>query len=125
MLLARLSFLCDIKTMKTTPRTIKLYVRLSGSCPFEVWFNSLSEKKAKALVLQRIDRVQLGNFGNCRSVGHGVYELKIYYGPGIRVYFGLEGESIVLLLCAGDKSSQSRDIPLAHELWKEYKSNEN
>jgi len=68
----------------------------------------------------RLDRVSLGNFGDCRSVGEGVQELRIDYGPGYRVYFGQHGSTIVLLLCGGDKDSQAKDIDLAKHYWKEY-----
>ena len=69
----------------------------------------------------RLDRVSLGNFGDCRSVGEGVQELRIDYGPGYRVYFGQLGSTIVLLLCGGDKSTQAKDINLAHYYWSEYR----
>ncbi len=69
----------------------------------------------------RLDRVSLGNFGDCRSVGEGVQELRIDYGPGYRVYFGQLGSTIVLLLCGGDKSAQAKDINLAHYYWSEYR----
>jgi putative addiction module killer protein len=58
-------------------------------------------------------------------VGNGVYELRIHFGPGFRVYFGLDGESIILLLCGGDKSTQKKDIEAAHKHWKEYNEHEN
>lgn len=69
----------------------------------------------------RLDRISLGNFGDCRSVGEGVQELRIDYGPGYRVYFGQLGSTIVLLLCGGDKSAQAKDINLAHYYWSEYR----
>lgn len=105
-------------------KTIKLYVDSSDKIPFESWIISLRDKKSKARILQRIDRLRLGNFGDCKSVGHGVYELRIHFGPGFRVYFGLEGASIVLLLCGGDKSTQDKDIASAHKYFREFKENE-
>ena len=72
--------------------------------------------------LSRLDRLKLGNFGDCKSVGEGIYELRIHYGPGIRVYYSRIGSKIVLLLCGGEKSSQKRDIKNAQELFKEYKA---
>ena len=101
------------------------FVTSNGKVPYEEWFVSIRDMRAQALVLNRIDRVRLGNFGNCRSVGSGVYELKIFYGPGLRIYFGLEGDEIVVLLCGGDKGTQSRDISYAHELLKEFKKDAN
>ncbi len=65
----------------------------------------------------------MGNFGDCRSIGGGVYELRIDYGPGYRVYFGFVGNTAVLLLCGGDKTTQRRDIETAHRCWKEFKAN--
>ena len=69
----------------------------------------------------RIARVRLGNLGNCEPVGGGVLELKIDYGPGYRVYFGQVGTKLVILLCGGDKSSQTEDIRRAIEYWEDYK----
>jgi putative addiction module killer protein len=106
-------------------KSIEIFKDSSGKIPFESWFKSLKDKSSKARILQRVDRLRLGNFGDCKSVGSGVYELRIHFGPGFRVYFGLEGESIVLLLCGGDKSTQKKDIEAAHKYWKEYKENEN
>ena len=82
--------------------------------------HSLRDKHAKARIFTRIDRVRLGNFGDCESVGAGVYELRIHFGPGYRVYFGLYGEEVVLLLCGGDKASQTRDIEAAKSYWQEF-----
>lgn len=75
--------------------------------------------------MNRIDRLRLGNFGDCKSVGNGVYELRIRAGPGFRVYFGLERQKLVILLCGGDKSTQKKDIATAIEYWKEHKGHGN
>ena len=64
--------------------------------------------------------MRCGNFGSCRSLKSEVWELKIDLGPGYRIYFGLHGDTVVVLLNGGDKSTQSRDIELAHEFWTEY-----
>lgn len=70
---------------------------------------------------KRIDRVEDGNFGDRGFVGGGVWEIRIHYGPGYRVYYGEDGPAIVLLLCGGDKGTQRRDIRSARELWAEYR----
>lgn len=76
-------------------------------------------------IVRRIARLELGNFGDFRSVGEGVQELRIPIGPGIRVYFGRQGEAIVVLLCGGDKHSQRHDIGRAKLYWKDYRSRTN
>ncbi|MCC6220620.1 MAG: type II toxin-antitoxin system RelE/ParE family toxin [Deltaproteobacteria bacterium] len=111
--------------MEIKERKVTTFVTGSGRAPYEEWFETLKDKRAQALVLSRIDRVCLGNFGNCKSVGNGVYELRIYYSSGLRIYFGLEGEQVVILLCGGDKGSQRKDIAYAQELWMEYKKDAN
>ena len=70
----------------------------------------------------RINRVRLGNFGDCKPVGGGVLELRMTFGPGYRVYLAREGQSVVLLLCGGDKGSQDRDIERLRQHWNEYRS---
>jgi putative addiction module killer protein len=67
-----------------------------------------------------MDRVEEGNFGTRRWVGEGVWELKIHQGPGYRVYFGLDGNEIVVLLCGGDKRPQDQDIKIAHDYWADH-----
>lgn len=83
---------------------------------FSEWLNRL-DRMVKARVLTRIDRVARGNMGDTKSVGDGVFELRLDFGPGYRVYFGREGQEIVILLCGGAKDSQSKDIERAKELW--------
>lgn len=103
-------------------RTIVIYERSNGKCPFQEWLHNLKDIKGRAAIRARIERVGLGNLGDCKSVGDGVSELRISYGPGYRVYFGQEGSKLVVLLCGGDKSTQKRDITKAKELWEEYKN---
>lgn len=83
---------------------------------FTAWFENLEDKRAKARVQVRIDRMQTGNFGDTRSVGKGVRELRIHHGPGYRVYFAQRGSVVVVLLCGGEKKSQQADIVKAQEL---------
>ncbi len=81
--------------------------------------------KTRAKIDHRIKRVKLGNLGDYRSVGEGVFELKINYGPGYRVDFGQIGLTIIILLCGGDKSTQEQDICQAKEYWRDYENREN
>ena len=106
--------------MEARPRKIKVYVRLNGRAPFEEWIASLHDTRTKARIFTWIDRMRFGNFGDCKSVGQGVFELRIAYGPGLRVYFGLVGADVVLLLVGGDKASQAKDIRFAQRCWKEF-----
>jgi putative addiction module killer protein len=103
------------------PQEIREYVKLDGENPFREWLHSLKDLKARAQILVRLDRVLLGNFGDCGSVGGGVHEFRINLGPGYRIYFAKAGKAIVLLLCGGDKSSQSKDVKIAKEYWQDYK----
>ena len=80
------------------------------------WEQSLRDSVARAAITARIVRLSKGNFGDVKPVGDGVSELRIHYGPGFRVYFQQRGSTIILLLCGGDKGSQTRDIARAKEL---------
>lgn len=86
---------------------------------FEAWFADLRDRTARMRIDIRIRRLSLGNCGDVRPVGEGVSELRIDYGPGYRVYFVQRGQSLVVLLAGGDKSTQSRDIERALELAKD------
>ncbi|WP_316196345.1 MULTISPECIES: type II toxin-antitoxin system RelE/ParE family toxin [unclassified Bradyrhizobium] len=83
---------------------------------FSGWIKSLRDARAKVKILARIDRLALGNPGDVAPVGEGVSEMRIHYGPGYRVYFVQRGEEVVVLLCGGDKASQSADIAEAKKL---------
>ena len=111
--------------MNVYPKEIQRYITLNGKVPFTEWFESLRDINAQTKVISRLNRVAIGNLGNCRSVGEGVFELKINYGPGYRIYFGQIGNTIILLLCGGDKSTQNRDIRQAKEYWKDYGNRKN
>lgn len=89
-------------------------IRKTGT--FERWFTGLRDRNAAARIKSRIDRLQLGLFGDARSVGEGVSEMRIDYGPGYRVYFVQRDMKVVILLAGGDKRTQSRDIEKAIEL---------
>lgn len=83
---------------------------------FDDWFADLRDVRVKVRIQARIDRAQLGNFGDCEPVGEGVSEMRIHHGPGYRVYFAQRGLEVVILLAGGDKSSQAKDIKKALEL---------
>jgi putative addiction module killer protein len=88
---------------------------------FGDWLKSLKDVRGKAKILVRIGRAENGNFGDHVSVGDGVYEMRIFFGPGYRVYYAQEGEIIYLLLNGGDKSTQQADIQKAKDIWTQYK----
>lgn len=104
---------------------VRYYLNEKGKSLFTNWLESLQDRQARAKVRVRIDRLRLGNFGDCRSVGSGVSELKIDFGPGYRVYFGKDGESLVILLLGGNKKSQAKDIQNAKKYWSHYKETKN
>lgn len=91
-----------------------------GKAPFSQWLDSLKDRKARAIIKCRLDRVDEGNFGDCKSVGGSVFELRVDYGSGYRVYFGQVGLTVVLLLLGGDKSTQEQDIKRAKAYWADY-----
>ena len=111
--------------MTSQPREVRRYIKPDGRIPFAEWLESLRDGKVGTIITKRLDRVSSGNLGDYKSVGEGVCELRIKYGPGYRVYFGQIGTTIVLLLCGGDKSTQDRDIGTAIEYWREYEKREN
>ena len=101
---------------------IQEYLTRDGQSPFDVWLCGLRDRRARARIRVRLDRVRLGNLGDYRSVGDAVYELRIPYGPGYRVYFGLPAPSEMLLLTGGDKGSRRQDIERARDYWLDYRN---
>ena len=85
------------------------------------WLANLADIRARAKVSVRIARLEAGNFGDCKPIGEGVWELRIDWGPGYRVYYSVIGKTVVLLLCGADKRTQSTDIKRAIEYLKDYK----
>ena len=108
--------------MEAVPKEIRIFRTRDGKRPFIEWLRGLREERARQKIQVRVDRLSLGNPGQTNAVGDGVQELKINYGPGFRVYFGYEGDTIVILLSGGDKSLQDEDIKKAKAYWKEYKA---
>lgn len=87
--------------------------QISQSAQFEDWFDRLSDRKARMAIIKRLERVQSGNLGDHASLGDGVSELRIHYGPGYRLYYTVRQSVLVLLLIGGVKASQRRDIERA------------
>jgi len=111
--------------VETKLRELREYLTEDGNSPFGDWIDALKDRKAKSLVRIRLDRLRLGNFGDCEPVGQGVYELRIHFGPGYRIYLGQDGDILIILLCGGTKKSQSEDIRNAKAFWQDYKRRRN
>lgn len=99
---------------------IREYIDREGGKPFAKWFSRLSAPAA-AKVVTALVRMEQGNLSNTKSVGAGVFECRIDFGPGYRIYFGKDGETLVILLGGGIKKRQQKDIQVARKIWKEYK----
>ncbi|WP_406538509.1 type II toxin-antitoxin system RelE/ParE family toxin [Fibrobacter sp.] len=89
---------------------------------FQKWMQKLKDFRAKVHILSRLTQVEGGNLGDFKSVGNGVLEMRINYGPGYRLYFAKDGESIILLLIGGEKSTQDQDIIKAKNIWQGIKN---
>ncbi len=104
------------------PRERKiLHYTVAGKDLYDKWLAGLRDISGRTAVVKRIERVEEGNFGNHSPVGGGVWELRIDFGPGYRVYYGEDGPVIVMLICGGDKKSQRKDIRMARRLWQNYR----
>jgi putative addiction module killer protein len=99
---------------------LERYVTDEGVDVFRKWFTALRDQKARANISRRLDRIGAGNLGQVRVLRSGVWELKIDVGPGYRVYYAHAGQTLVLLLCGGDKGSQDADIARAVGYWENY-----
>ncbi len=103
------------------PKELIVYETPTGAQPFAEWFQALRDRVGQARIRARLERLeQQGNPGDYKTVGGGVYELRIDTGPGYRVYLGLAGQRLVLLLWGGDKSTQARDVTQAQTYWRDY-----
>lgn len=100
-------------------RTVE-YLGPDGKSPFALWFAALPPQAA-AKVATALSRIELGNLSNAKAIGEGVSEFRIDWGPGYRIYFGRDGEELVILLAGGSKHRQQRDIKLAKSWWRDYK----
>jgi putative addiction module killer protein len=105
--------------MDISPVSVQYYITETGRCPFEEWLHALTSH-AQAAVDHRLTRLCRGLFGDSKYLGEGVYELRFHIGPGYRVYYGIYERTLVLLLEAGDKKSQEKDIETAMYFWRDY-----
>jgi putative addiction module killer protein len=101
------------------PKQIRIYETEEGQAPFSDWMDR-QKMPLYGKVMARLERVELGNLGDHRGVGDGVFELRIDFGPGYRIYFGLDGSELVVLLIGGTKKTQQRDIETAKQYWRNY-----
>ena len=101
---------------------LRVYQTEAGDQPFWKWPDSLRDRQARARIQTRMDRMMTGNFGDAKPVGGGVMEVRVDWGPGCRVYFAPIGQVVVLLLCAGDKKTQQKDIEHAKAYLEDYKA---
>ena len=107
-------------TTRSVPQ-VRDYEEADGNRPFSAWFDDL-EPRAAARVSNVVAKLRQGLLPNVRPVGEGVHEARIDFGPGYRVYFGADGDSLILLLAGGDKRRQDRDIAIARERWADYRA---
>lgn len=110
--------------MEIRPRIVRTYITPDGREPFEEWLDSLKDKTTESKVHDRLLRLRRGNFGDCKHLRGGLYELRIHYGAGYRVYFGDVDGEMMMLLWGGSKRTQQRDIQRARDYWEEFRSRE-
>lgn len=103
-------------------RELRVYQTANGRCPFTEWLAALKDRQARSRIEARINRLALGNPGDHRMLDGGLFELRIDWGPGYRVYCARMGDMIVLLLCGGDKTTQQKDIANAKACLQDFKS---
>ncbi len=106
------------------PKQVIVFADRNGYEPFTAWLEALRDLKGKQRIQARLRRLEQGLYGDCESIGDGVSELRMFFGPGYRVYFGEHANCIVVLLCGGDKSTQNKDIKQAKTYWKEYQTHD-
>ena len=104
---------------------LKIYQNNNGKAPFINWLESIKDIVIKARIKNKLRRIEVGNFGDYKFLGSGIFELRLCFGSGYRIYFGKTKNTIILLLCGGDKKTQKNDIKKAKEYWKDYKINNN
>jgi putative addiction module killer protein len=102
------------------PKQVIVYADKNGKEPFTDWLDGLQDTVVRRRILTRLSRLAQGNYGDCKLLGEGIHELRLFFGAGYRVYFGEREANIVVLLCGGEKDTQGQDIKTAKALWKEY-----
>nr|VFK46950.1 MAG: putative addiction module killer protein [Candidatus Kentron sp. TC]VFK51082.1 MAG: putative addiction module killer protein [Candidatus Kentron sp. TC]VFK62097.1 MAG: putative addiction module killer protein [Candidatus Kentron sp. TC] len=107
--------------MPDTINSINEYTDEKGKSPYADWLRGLRDIRAKAKIIMQVDKMEVGLFGDVGPIGEGLSELRIHYGPGYRVYYGKKRQRLYLLLCGGDKSTQSKDVRKAKAYWKDHK----
>jgi putative addiction module killer protein len=107
-------------TGEAKQKEVIVYSSQDGDEPFTDWLYGLRDAMGRKRILARLVRLEHGNYGDCEPIGEGLSELRMFFGPGYRVYFGENDNCIVVLLCGGDKSSQTEDIKRAKAYWKEF-----
>ena len=104
-------------------KTLYVYKDSKGREPFTIWLNKLKNATDRRRILMRLRRLEQGNFGDYKHIKGGLYELRLFFGQGYRVYFGKHDGELIILLTGGDKNSQDKDIHTALRYWQDYKSN--
>lgn len=100
---------------------IRDYQTSEGHVPFKEWMSALSDRMARARIMARVERLAAGNFGDCKPLASGVWELRIDHGPGYRLYYARAGQQLIILLMGGDKRRQQADIETAIAYWQDWK----
>jgi putative addiction module killer protein len=104
------------------PKTVVIYSIKNGDEPFTNWLNRLRDSAARRRVLARLRRLENGNYGDCKYLQSGIFELRFFFGSGYRVYFAEDKQKIILLLTASSKATQKKDIATAISYWQEYQN---
>lgn len=105
-----------------TPKELRFYSLPSGKKPFLQWLRDIADIKMRTRIRTRVGRLRLGHYGDYKMLGGGIYELRLDFGPGYRIYFGELEQYTILLLAGGDKSSQTHDILQARDYWQQVKT---
>lgn len=107
--------------METKERLVEYFYTPSGKAPAKEWLNSIKDRLTQAILYKRIRQASLGNFGDSKSIGRGIFEMRIDFGPGFRIYYGIHKDEVILLLMGGSKRTQAADIDRARTYWTLWK----